>query len=106
MAPRPGTTGGSARGGSATLAITTDLSRKTDAQVDRTGTLEPGKAGDVVLWSGTPFSVYSRADLVWIDGTLRYDRAHPPAEPDSDFLLGADVDEAAAAAASTNGEQP
>ena len=74
--------------------------------LDRTGTLEPGKAGDVVLWSGTPFSVYSRADLVWIDGTLRYDRAHPPAEPDSDFLLGADVDEAAAAAASTNGEQP
>lgn len=70
--------------------------------LDRTGTIEPGKAADVVLWSGTPFSVYSRADLVWIDGALRLDRAHPAAQPDSDFLLGADVDEAAA----TNGDAP
>jgi len=51
-----------------------------------------------VLWSGNPFSVYTRADLVWIDGALRLDRAHPPATPDSDFLLGADVDDVAATA--------
>ncbi len=64
---------------------------------EKTGTIETGKAADVVLWSGSPFSVYTRADLVWIDGALRLDRAHPDAEPDSDFMLGADVDEAAAA---------
>jgi imidazolonepropionase-like amidohydrolase len=55
---------------------------------DRVGSLEPGKDGDVVVWSGDPFSVYTQADLVYIDGVLRYDRAHPPAQPDSDFKLG------------------
>jgi imidazolonepropionase-like amidohydrolase len=55
---------------------------------DRVGTLEPGKDGDVVVWSGDPFSVYTQADLVYIDGVLRYDRAHPPGLPDSDFKLG------------------
>ncbi len=54
----------------------------------RTGTLEPGKMADVVLWNGTPFSVYAQADLVFIDGALRFDRLHPPATPRSDFLLG------------------
>lgn len=66
--------------------------------LDQVGTIEVGKQADVVLWSGNPFSVYTRADLVWIDGALRLDRAHPPATPDSDFLLGADVDDVAATA--------
>ena len=56
--------------------------------LDRVGTLEPGKMADVVVWSSTPFSVYAHADLVFIDGALRYDRAHPAATPQSDFLLG------------------
>ena len=56
--------------------------------LDRVGTLEPGKMADVVVWSGTPFSVYAFADLVFIDGALRYDRAHPAVAPESDFLLG------------------
>ncbi len=56
--------------------------------LEHTGTLEPGKMADVVLWTGNPFSVYALADLVLIDGALRYDRAHPPAVPDSDFSLG------------------
>ena len=30
----------------------------------RTGTLEPGKMADVVVWSRNPFSVYARANLV------------------------------------------
>lgn len=55
---------------------------------DRVGTLEPGKDGDVVVWSRDPFSVYAQADLVYIDGVLRFDRAHPPEAPDSDFKLG------------------
>jgi imidazolonepropionase-like amidohydrolase len=56
--------------------------------LDRTGTLETGKMADVVVWNGTPFSVYAQADLVFIDGALRLDRAHPPATPRSDFMLG------------------
>jgi imidazolonepropionase-like amidohydrolase len=55
--------------------------------LDQTGTLEPGKMADVVVWNGTPFSVYALADQVFIDGVLLYDRAHPPAQPRSDFLL-------------------
>jgi imidazolonepropionase-like amidohydrolase len=53
----------------------------------RTGTLEPGKMADVVVWSGNPFSVYAHAERVYVDGTLRFERgAQGP--PRSDFLLG------------------
>jgi imidazolonepropionase-like amidohydrolase len=53
-----------------------------------TGTLEPGKMADVVIWNGTPLSVYALADQVFIDGALAFDRANPPQQPRSDFLLG------------------
>jgi imidazolonepropionase-like amidohydrolase len=52
------------------------------------GSLEKGKNADIVLWSGNPFSVYSRADLVWVDGSLRYDRSKPDTRPANDFDLG------------------
>lgn len=55
---------------------------------DKTGSLEVGKAADVVLWNADPLSVYSLPDLVFIDGVLRFDRAHPGAQPQSDFELG------------------
>jgi imidazolonepropionase-like amidohydrolase len=55
---------------------------------DRIGTLEAGKAADVVIWNRNPFSVYALADQVFIDGDLRFDRAHPQDKPRSDFLLG------------------
>jgi imidazolonepropionase-like amidohydrolase len=54
--------------------------------LDRTGTLEAGKMADVVVWNGTPFSVYAHVDQVFIDGVLRLDRSKPPARPQSDFL--------------------
>ena len=54
----------------------------------RIGTLEPGKAADVVVWNGNPFSVYALADRVYIDGALRFDRNSPRALPESDLLLG------------------
>ena len=54
---------------------------------DRTGSLEPGKAADIVVWSGDPFSVYSQATLVFIDGELVYDRAGGDRHL-SDFDLG------------------
>jgi imidazolonepropionase-like amidohydrolase len=53
-----------------------------------TGSLEPGKAADVIVWSGNPFSVYSHPDRVYIDGALMYDRADPRYQPVSDFELG------------------
>jgi len=59
---------------------------------DRTGTLEVGKQADVVLWSGDPFSVYTHADHVWIDGVLRYDRADSARQPHSDFEVGLPTD--------------
>jgi imidazolonepropionase-like amidohydrolase len=55
---------------------------------DRTGSLEAGKAADVVIWSGDPFSVYSRADQVFIDGAMVYDRGRAAGNPVSDFELG------------------
>jgi len=54
----------------------------------KTGSLEPGKMADVVIWSQDPFSIYALADKVFIDGALAYDRRRPPATPRSDFELG------------------
>jgi imidazolonepropionase-like amidohydrolase len=55
---------------------------------DRIGTLETGKAADLVIWNGNPFSVYALSEQVFIDGALVFDRDHPQAKPRSDFLLG------------------
>jgi len=55
---------------------------------DRVGSLEPGKNADLVLWSGDPFSVYTRAEKVWIDGALRFDRLSPETRWRTDFELG------------------
>ena len=54
----------------------------------KTGSLKPGKMGDVVLWNGNPFSVYTRPERVWIDGALMYDANDPKRRPVSDFELG------------------
>jgi imidazolonepropionase-like amidohydrolase len=56
--------------------------------LDQTGTLEAGKMADVVLWSGNPFSVYAKAEQVYIDGARMYDRDDPARQPTSDFMLG------------------
>ena len=53
-----------------------------------TGTLNGGKNADVVIWSADPFSVYSVAERVFIDGALVYDRHDPRYQPKSDFELG------------------
>jgi imidazolonepropionase-like amidohydrolase len=55
---------------------------------DKTGSLTPGKMADVVIWSGDPFSVYSVADQVYIDGNLAWDVRDPVYPPKSDFMLG------------------
>jgi imidazolonepropionase-like amidohydrolase len=51
------------------------------------GTLEKGKRADVVVWSGNPFSVYTLAQQVLVDGAVIYDRAAHQV-PISDFELG------------------
>ncbi|MBP7589416.1 MAG: amidohydrolase [Thermoanaerobaculia bacterium] len=55
---------------------------------DLTGSLAPGKMADVVVWSGNPFSVYSHAEKVYIDGALAFDRSDKTHQPVSDFSLG------------------
>ena len=50
------------------------------------GTLEPGKRADLVVWSGDPFSVYTRAEQVYIDGEPIYVRG--VTEPRTDFEVG------------------
>ncbi len=40
-----------------------------------TGSIEPGKAADLVLWTADPLSVYTRVDETWVDGRLRFARA-------------------------------
>lgn len=54
---------------------------------DQVGSLQPGKRGDVVVWSEDPFSTYAVAMLVYVDGQLVFDRSHVGA-PWSDFELG------------------
>ena len=53
-----------------------------------TGSLEAGKNADVVVWSADPFSVYSRAEQVFLDGALLYDRNDPQKQPRRDFVTG------------------
>jgi imidazolonepropionase-like amidohydrolase len=53
-----------------------------------TGSLERGKNADVTIWSGSPFSVYSHADQVFIDGAVVFDRSDPSKQPHRDFTIG------------------
>jgi imidazolonepropionase-like amidohydrolase len=55
---------------------------------DRIGSLEAGKNADVVLWTGDPFSVYTKPEKVWVDGALLYDRLDPSDQWRTDFELG------------------
>jgi imidazolonepropionase-like amidohydrolase len=55
---------------------------------DETGSLETGKMADIVVWTGNPFSVYSKAERVYIDGALAYERGNDAVNPVTDFSLG------------------
>lgn len=41
----------------------------------RTGSIEVGKDGDIAIWTGHPFSVYSRVDSTLIEGGTYFERA-------------------------------
>ncbi len=70
------------------IAWITSNPAKAMGVLDRTGTLEEGKMADVVVWNGNPFSVYAKAEKVYIDGALMYDRSDPSRSPRVDFELG------------------
>lgn len=55
---------------------------------DQTGSLEVGKAADIVVWSSDPFSVYAKAEQVFIDGAKLYDLNDDALLPVTDFELG------------------
>ena len=55
---------------------------------DQVGSIEPGKMADIVIWSHDPFSVYSRAEKVFIDGHLKFDIDDPASYERTDFDLG------------------
>ena len=56
--------------------------------LDQTGTLETGKMADVVIWDGDPFSIYTRAERVYVDGALAYELGNDELNPVTDFTLG------------------
>lgn len=41
---------------------------------DRVGSLEPGKDADLVVWSESPLSTYTRCEQTWVDGRKYFDR--------------------------------
>lgn len=53
-----------------------------------TGSLEVGKAADVLMWNMEPFSIRARPQKVWIDGALMYDRNDEAHQAISDFEIG------------------
>ncbi len=53
-----------------------------------TGSLEVGKNADVVVWSGDPFSIYTKSEKVFVDGALLFDRSAPNPHLFGDFMLG------------------
>lgn len=54
----------------------------------RIGTIASGRNADLVLWSGDPFSVFAKPDVVFIDGASVFERSDPRRRPSSDFEVG------------------
>ncbi|NVK54158.1 MAG: amidohydrolase [Alteromonadaceae bacterium] len=59
---------------------------------DRTGSLTTGKSADVVIWSHDPFSIFAKAEKVFIDGAVVVD-LNAPHSFTSDFLTGQAISE-------------
>jgi imidazolonepropionase-like amidohydrolase len=70
--------------------LTTNAARAIGIE-EHTGLLAKGKMADVVLWNGNPFSVYAKAEKVYVDGALLYDINDKSRQPVTDFMLGQEV---------------
>jgi imidazolonepropionase-like amidohydrolase len=63
---------------------------------DRVGSIDVGKDADLAIWTGHPFSVYSRVERTFIDGDIFFDReqdlaARPAIQREREELLKAEV---------------
>ena len=70
---------------------------------NRVGSLEVGKDGDFVIWSGDPLSSFSLADSTWIEGACYFDRAQERAMRERDNKLRARLLELAVAEGEKSG---
>jgi cytosine/adenosine deaminase-related metal-dependent hydrolase len=69
----------------------------------RVGSLEVGKDGDFVIWSGDPLSTRSVVDQTWVQGVLYFDRDADAARRE---LLAAEREALVEAARSAPEEKP
>ncbi|MEM7756225.1 MAG: amidohydrolase family protein [Planctomycetota bacterium] len=44
---------------------------------DRVGSLTPGKDADFIILDGDPFSVYTKVEQTWVEGSKVFDRSNP-----------------------------
>lgn len=72
---------------------------------DRTGSLDPGKAGNVVLWSGDPLGKDAKVRMVFVDGRL-YEPEQAPGGGRTDEEKKADKPEEKPAAAARGSLPP
>jgi len=70
------------------IAWITSNAAKAIGVADKTGSLKENMMADIVIWSHNPMSVYAKAEKVFIDGVLTYDRYDSKFQPVSDFDLG------------------
>ena len=69
----------------------------------RVGSLEVGKDGDFVIWSGEPLSSFSVADSTWIEGACYFDRVNERVLRERDLKLRAHLLELAVAEGEKSG---
>ena len=56
---------------------------------EKVGSLEEGKQGDVSIWNKHPLSIYSMAEMTFVDGIKYFDKE----EDDSDMRIDIDPNE-------------
>ncbi len=62
---------------------------------DRVGSIEVGKDADFAIWSGHPLSIYSIAEMTFVDGTKYFDRENDADDMRIDINPSVDYEDAA-----------
>ena len=75
---------------------------------DRVGSIDAGKDADLAIWTGHPFSVYSRVETTFVDGEVFFDRQRdlalrPELQREREELLKAEVNRPPAEGGTTPG---